>query len=225
MLIIYQISMGIALHKIISEMKNHAPFTILGALSGIFLIIAISYGNLLSEISQISENIFYILHPTHVLFSALVTTTLFIKYGKKNILLIIIVGYTGSVGIATISDSIIPYFGELLLGLPNSGIHIGFIEEPLLTNPPAFIGILIAYMKGATKLPHTGHVLISTWASLFHIIMALGTTVSIFQIIGIFIFLFLAVWIPCCTSDIAYPLLFTNRSNKKLVEKTKPTLT
>jgi len=213
--------MGFTLQQITKEMKNHAPFTIFGAFSGILIIMIILYGNFLSIISPISENIFYILHPTHVLLSALVTTTLFIKYGKKNIILIIIVGYTGSIGIATISDSIIPYLGEILLDLPNPGIHIGFIEEPLITNPPALIGILIAYVKGATKFPHAGHVLVSTWASLFHIIMALGTSVGILQTFGIFIFLFLAVWIPCCTSDIVYPLLFSNKNNKNSIDKTK----
>lgn len=200
--------------NITEEMKNHAPFTIFGALTGIIIMLAIVYGNLLSGIKPISENIFYILHPAHIFFSALVTTSLFIKYGGKKIWLALLIGYTGSIGIATISDSIIPYLGEVILGLPNAGIHIGFIEEPFLTNPPAFIGIIIAYIKVITKFPHAGHVLISTWASLFHIIMALGTTLALFQIVGIFLFLFLAVWIPCCASDIAFPLLFPVRNNK-----------
>lgn len=215
--------MGKIIARLLNEMKNHAPFTIFGALTGIAIIFIIFYGNLLTTISPISENIFYILHPTHVFLSALVTTTLYVRYGKKNIWLIIIIGYTGSIGIATISDSIIPYLGELLLGLPNTGAHIGFIEEPLLTNPPAFIGIAIATWKGTTKIPHAGHVLISTWASLFHIIMALGTQITILQIIGIFIFLFLAVWIPCCASDIAYPLLFSEKKKdkNKSIETTK----
>ncbi len=218
--------MGKIISSLANEMKNHAPFTIFGALTGIAIIFVIVYGNLLQTILPISENIFYILHPTHVFLSALVTTTLFIRYGKKNIWLIIIIGYTGSIGIATISDSIIPYLGELLLGLPNTGAHIGFIEEPLLTNPPALIGIAIANWKGTTKFPHAGHVLISTWASLFHIIMALGYQITILQIIGIFVFLFLAVWIPCCASDIAYPLLFQKKNNEKnkSIETTKSSL-
>lgn len=199
------------IRRVANELKEHAPFTFFGALTGIIIMLILVFGNLLLQVSPISENIFYILHPTHVLLSALVTTTLYIRYGKRKIWLAIIIGYTGSIGIATISDSIIPYLGEVLLDLPNAGIHIGFIEEPLITNIPAFIGILLGYWKGTTKFPHAGHVLISTWASLFHIIMALGTTVSWIQTIGIFIFLFLAVWLPCCTSDIVYPLLFLRK--------------
>ena len=48
-------------------------------------------------------------------------------------------------------------------------------------------------------------------------VMAIGTTITTIQIIGIFIFLFLAVWLPCCTSDIVYPLLFI-KDRKKIIE-------
>ncbi len=202
------------LKRLIHELKHHIPFTIAGALSGIVVMAIILYGNWLPEASAISESVFYILHPTHVFLSALVTTTLYVRYGTKNIWLVLLIGYTGSIGIATISDSIIPYLGELLLDLPNSGPHIGFIEKPIITNIPAFVGIALGYAKGFTKIPHAGHVLISTWASLFHIIMALGVVVSSFQVIGIFVFLFLAVWLPCCTSDIAYPLLFQQKNTQ-----------
>ena len=198
--------------RVANELKKHAPFTFFGALTGIIIMLVLIFGNFLPQVSPISQNIFYILHPIHVLLSALVTTTLYMRYGKRKIWLTILIGYTGSIGIATMSDSIIPYLGEVLLDLPNPGVHIGFIEEPLLTNTPAFVGILIGYWKGTTKFPHAGHVLISTWASLFHIIMALGITVNWIQTIGIFIFLFLAVWLPCCTSDIVYPLLFPRKT-------------
>ncbi|EMR75505.1 hypothetical protein MBGDF03_00641 [Thermoplasmatales archaeon SCGC AB-540-F20] len=198
--------------RVANELKKHAPFTFFGALTGIIIMLVLIFGNFLPNVSPISQNIFFILHPTHVLLSALVTTTLYMRYGKRKIWLTILIGYTGSIGIATMSDSIIPYLGEVLLDLPNPGVHIGFIEEPLLTNTPAFVGILIGYWKGTTKFPHAGHVLVSTWASLFHIIMALGATVSGIQTVGIFIFLFLAVWLPCCTSDIVYPLLFARKT-------------
>lgn len=206
------------------ELRHHIPFTFFGASTGIIIIIIIIYGNLLQQIAQISEIIFFILHPAHIFFSALVTTTLYLKYTDKNLWLAIIIGYTGSIGIATISDSIIPYLGEILLGLPHAEAHIGFIEEPIITNIPAIIGIILGYWKGYTKFPHAGHVLISTWASLFHIVMALGLSVNLLQTLGIFIFLFLAVWLPCCTSDIIYPLIFskrTNKSNKRKIKEIK----
>ncbi|MBL7132177.1 MAG: hypothetical protein ISS45_12395, partial [Candidatus Omnitrophica bacterium] len=126
----------------------------------------------------------------------------------------LIIGYIGSIGIATISDSIIPYLGEAMLRMPNRGIHIGFIEKWWLVNPLAVMGVAIAYFSPTTKFPHAGHVLLSTWASLFHIIMAIGGGVlHWFVYIVIFLFLFLTVWIPCCLSDIIFPLLFVKGAN------------
>jgi len=130
-----------------------------------------------------------------------------------------IIGYVGSVGIATISDSLIPYVAEFLLGMPNRGIHLGFIEKWWLVNPLAILGIAIAYFKPTTKFPHAGHVLLSTWASLFHIIMAKAESLNWFSYITIFIFLFFAVWIPCCMSDIVFPLLFVKKSKQLNFEK------
>lgn len=195
--------------EILIELKRHAPFTAFGAITGIVILLIIILTDIFSQVSDVSFIIFYILHPTHIVLSAIVTTAMFRLHRPKcNFLWGIVIGYVGSIGIATLSDSIIPYLGELLLDLPHKGIHIGFIEKPWLTNPAAFLGIAIAFLRPVTKFPHSGHVLISTWASLFHIIMATGQTINLMTIIAIFLFLFLAVWIPCCLSDIIFPLLF-----------------
>ena len=210
------------LKTILNELKKHAPFTFLGALSGIVIIL------LLSGVSnKLSYTLFYIFHPIHVLLSAFVTVSLYKLYtiknndiknskqGKKNLLKIFLIGYLGSVGIATISDSIIPYLGEILLDLPNRGIHLGFIEKWYLVNPLAFLGIILANFKPSTKFPHFGHVLLSTWASLFHVMMAIDAGINIVLGSIITLVLFLSVWLPCCVSDIVFPLLFINYGKKK----------
>ncbi|MBA7466941.1 hypothetical protein ES707_02135 [subsurface metagenome] len=199
------------LRRITNELKEHAPFTTFGAVTGVIIMAVIVFGNVLPQVYQVSYPIFYILHPAHVVLSALVTTAMYKKYSNGNIWAAILIGYFGSIGIATLSDSVIPYLGEMLLGLPNKGIHIGFIEEWWIVNPAALIGVAIGYWRPTTKFPHSGHVLISTWASLFHIIMALGETVNWITFLVIFFFLFLGVWIPCCTSDIMFPLLLVRK--------------
>jgi len=199
------------LRRIANELGEHVPFTIFGAITGVIVMVIIVLVNILPQVSQVSYSVFYILHPAHVVLSALVTTAMYRKYSNGKIWTALFVGYLGSIGIATLSDSVIPYLGETLLNLPNAGIHIGFIEEWWIVNPAALIGIAIGYWRPITKVPHSGHVLISTWASLFHIIMALGETVDWITLIPIFFFLFLGVWIPCCTSDIVFPLLFVRK--------------
>jgi len=197
--------------RIAHELVEHISFTTLGAITGIIIMAIIVFGHVLPQVSQVAQTVFYILHPTHVVLSAVVTTAIYKKHGNGKIWAAILIGYLGSIGIATISDSVIPYLGETLLELPNRGIHIGFIEEWWIVNPAAILGIAIGYWKQATKFPHYGHVLISTWASLFHVIMALGETVNWIVLPVTFLFLFLAVWLPCCLSDIVFPLLFTGK--------------
>jgi hypothetical protein len=194
--------------RIASELKHHIPFTALGGVIGIIILVIIILTNVPTGISH---TIFYTLHPIHVLLSALVTTAIYKKNSNGKIWAAILIGYFGSVGIATISDSIIPYLGEIMLKLPHGETHIGFIEKWWLINPLALIGIAIGYWKPTTKLQHTGHVLVSTGASLFHIIMAIGETVNWIILPVIFVFLFLAVWLPCCLSDIVFPLLFIRK--------------
>lgn len=190
------------------ELRTHAPFTAFGTLTGIIIMAAMIQFHVSRDISNA---LFWFFHPLHVLLSALVTTSMYRIHTDSNIWRTVIIGYVGSVGIATLSDSLMPFVGEWLLDLPNRGLHLGFIEKWWLVNPLAFAGIGLGYLVSHTKIPHAGHVLISTWASIFHITMALGSTIDVVTTILIAVFLFLAVWVPCCTSDIIFPLLWVKK--------------
>jgi hypothetical protein len=206
------------------ELKGHAPFTILGAIAGIMFMLI--FRNIGKDHASV---LFSIFHPSHVLLSAMVTASLFSIHKKaKNFLLILVIGYFGSIGIATLSDSIIPYAGEKIFGLnvpahqqlhgngeqhecdgdEHSNIHLGFVEDWYIVNPAAILGVLIAYLIPRTKFPHAGHVLISTWASSSHILMNTDGQITIPMATAAFLILFVAVWLPCCISDIVFPLLF-----------------
>jgi hypothetical protein len=205
---------------VVKELKNHAPFTLLGTLSGITLMVIIVFAGIPGTVS---EWLFWIFHPFHVLLSALATVAMYRLYKPAGIGSAILVGYFGAIGIATLSDCLIPYVGEVLLDLPNRGLHIGFVEKWWLVNPLAAAGIAIGYAWPHTKVAHAGHVLISTWASLLHITMALGGYFSMSTTFFSAIFIFFAVWIPCCTSDIVFPLLFVKQSSlAKIAPKGQP---
>ncbi len=196
------------LRRIFTELKEHTPFTAFGAITGIIIMVIIIFANVPSGISR---TIFYTLHPAHVILSAIVTTAMYKKYGNGQIWAAILVGYAGSIGIGTISDVLIPYLGGTLLNI-DIEFEVPFIEEWWLVNPAALIGIAIGYLRPTTKFPHYGHVLLSTWASLFYF-TAFGAAHWIPLLPLIFLFLFFAVWIPCCISDIVFPLLFTRKDN------------
>ncbi len=190
---------------IATELRIHAPFTAFGTFTGIVIMAVIIHMRLPREISS---GLFWTFHPLHVLLSAFVTAAMFRLHGNRGLWQTLWIGYVGSVGIATLSDSLIPYVGELLLDLPHRGIHIGAIERWWLVNPLALGGIALAFVRPRTKFPHAAHVLLSTWASLFHMTMALGTEADAATMVLVAVFLFMAVWVPCCTSDIVFPLLF-----------------
>ena len=218
------------------ELREHAPFTLLGAGLGVVFML------LFRNISRGGATVLFgVFHPGHVLLSAMVTAALFkVHKPKAHILLVLVIGYVGSIGVATLSDSVIPYFGERLLGLDiprhdhgqhggedehdeeaghcehgceeerGLSVHSGFIEEWYIVNPAAILGVLIAFYLPRTRLPHAGHVLISTWASSAHVLMEAGGRISAGVAVGMFFVLFLAVWIPCCISDIVFPTLFVD---------------
>jgi hypothetical protein len=205
------------LRRIAKELKEHIPFTALGAASGIAIMVIIVFG---SVPSHVSYTVFYTLHPIHVVLSALATTAMYARYRKCKLWSAILIGWTGSIGIATVSDAIIPYLGATLLHIPIE-FEIPFIEKPWV-NLAALVGIAICYWKPATKMPHFGHVLLSTWASLSYF-TSFGIANWIPLLPFIFLFLLLAVLIPCCTSDIVYPLLFVRKEPESLSPERRET--
>jgi len=190
---------------ILRELRTHAPFTALGTLAGIALLLGLLWAQVPPSASA---RWFDVLHPAHVFLSALVTAAMFRRHGGKGFWRILGIGYFGSVGIATLSDCVIPFVGEWLLDLPRRGWHFGFIERWWLVNPLALAGIAVGTWREKTRVLHSLHVWISTGASLFHIVMAMTGMPAPATLAAIAAFLFLAVWLPCCTSDIVFPLLF-----------------
>lgn len=226
-------------HKTLTnELKEHIPFTLAGAVSGILLMVVFN-----RFFAGQGYKLFMVFHPLHVVLSAFATTLLYrLRAPDSSILKIIIVGYVGAIGVATISDSVIPYCGERIMGIsvPTHGhadektadlhpedatlcddhnhskhipghpdIHIGFIEDWEMVNSAAILGVILGIFFTAGKLPHTSHVLVSTWASMAHIMMNTSGPLSPINYLGIFIVLFLAVWLPCCLSDIVFPTIFS----------------
>jgi hypothetical protein len=104
-----------------------------------------------------------------------------------------------------------------LLGLEvptHAELHLGFIEEWYVVNPAALLGVLIAFFLPHTKFPHAGHILVSTWASSSYLLMNMQSDLTVAAAVGIFVTLFVAIWVPCCVSDIVFPLLFVEPDMK-----------
>lgn len=201
------------LRQVLRELGRHVPYTAAGAVGGIAVMLAI----VLSEAPKgVSEGLFYTLHPLHVVLSAVATTSMYRRGEKGRPWVAMVVGYTGAIGIATVSDAVIPFLGGGLLGV-EMDFHLPFVDaDPMpvlrvpkwiVVNLAAAAGIALAFLRPATRIPHLGHVLLSTWASLFGF-TAFGEANWLVLAPLVFVFLFLAVWLPCCVSDVVYPLLW-----------------
>jgi len=207
------------LKRVFSELKEHIPFTLLGAAIGVVVMVVIEAANVSNSVS---EALFYSMHPLHIVFSALVTTAMFRLHKKSRLWVAVVIGYTGSIGVATLSDVIIPYLGGGVLDIPMD-FHLPFLEAEkmpfigipkwIVVNGSAAIGITVACWRPFTRLPHMGHVLLSTWASLFSF-TAFGQADWISVIAPVFFLLFIAVLLPCCVSDIVYPLLWVGKEHR-----------
>jgi len=152
---------------------------------------------------------FHVFHPLHILFSAVATTAMFWRY-QRRLLLALAVGTVGSLAICGVSDIFMPYASGLVLGQPMQ-LHVCLIEHPMLILPFAAVGLGVglALPRGSrrgTVFSHAAHVLISAMASLLYLV-GFGMSDWTSEAGLIFVFMVLAVVIPCCVSDIVLPVL------------------
>jgi len=200
------------------ELKDHIPYSVGNTLLGMFVLgILTFFVNLFGDgatMGTLSSVLFHVFHPSHVLFSAVATTAMFWKHDDHNLGKAIAIGFIGSVGICGISDIFFPYLGGMTLGY-RMDMHICIIEEPELIFPFAIVGILAGFMvtkslDRSTEYSHSVHVFISSAASLLYLI-SFGLIDWMHAVTGVFFVTVIAVWFPCCLSDIIFPMICTHK--------------
>lgn len=203
--------------RVASELKEHLPFTVFSAFiaiiaTGIFTIVV---GE--ESLPGIGSNLFHIFHPLHIFASAATTTSMFWKY-RKDPVRAVLVGVSGALFICLLSDIIFPYSGGVLLGI-GMEMHICAIQHPMIIAPFLITGIMMGFMsprlvEHSTIYSHSAHILLSTMASLVYMI-SFGMTDWLEHVGWVFVILVMVVLIPCCLSDIIFPLFFTRGKRSK----------
>ncbi|MDI6789054.1 MAG: hypothetical protein QME51_11840, partial [Planctomycetota bacterium] len=207
---------------IINELIRHLPYSIISVIGGVSVMVALT---MLDRV-QYLVGIFHLFHPTHLLLSATATTAMFWRFsyrrpvqGDRNnffyvgryVIYAILIGFTGSVGVCSLSDIVFPYLAGKSLGWKIVW-HFCLTQHSMTVLPFIAIGILIGFWSGAvirysTFLSHSLHVFVSTMASVIYLI-TFGMTDWLFQIPTIFLITAFTVLFTCCFSDIIYPLIF-----------------
>ncbi|UCE61446.1 MAG: hypothetical protein JSU63_06795 [Phycisphaerales bacterium] len=218
---------------LLMELREHAPFSISSVAIG--LIVAGALCILGSQFPEVVEEasghdhggdhgdhahgppfarlFFHLFHPAHMFFSAAATTAMYVRYERK-IAKAIIVGLVGAIGVCGISDIVMPHISLAILGAQPPW-HICVIENPSLVLPFAAVGVLVGIATAgavirSTLISHSLHVLMSTMASIFYMVGPLGLIAWIDDAGKVFVFVVIAVMLPCCASDIAFPMLMTS---------------
>lgn len=194
------------------ELEKHLPYTIFSVSLGLILVGILTYLAFIfkaENFNQGAESLFHVFHPLHMLFSATATTAMFWRH-ERNFIKAIIIGFVGAVGICGISDIIVPYVSGFLLGAKME-LHICIIRHPALILPFVFFGIftglIVPRTIESTIFSHSAHVILSSMASILYLVsFGLTNWISVFGMV--FVYTVLAVMIPCCTSDVVFPLLF-----------------
>ena len=199
--------MGKKLKELIHELKHHSPFTAIATILAIILVMFIIY--ILK--TNISEELFHIMHPLHIFVSSIVTAGIFYRY-KKSFIQAMIVGLLGSIIIGSISDVLFPYLGAIIFQLKPE-FHLPLFEKPILILSSVILGSLIGITTRVTKLPHLLHVFISVFASLFYLLAFSSVFTWVFFLLS-FVIVFISVIIPCCVSDIVFPFFFLGKKIK-----------
>jgi len=209
------------LKQILIELVHHLPYSIFGVSVGIVFMGILTFLAILMQAEQLlpeaSKELFHVFHASHVLLSAVATTAMFWKHDNHNVLKAVFIGLLGSITICGISDIFFPYIGGMILG-QTMHAHICIIEEPGLIFPFAIMGVLagLAVTKSfekSTEYSHSAHVFVSSVASILYL-LSYGVQDWIHALGSVFIITILAVMIPCCASDIAFPLACTHRNCK-----------
>lgn len=201
---------------IIGELREHLPYSIFGVVIGMTILGFLTFaGEImgLGDIAAPSRSLFHIFHPIHLLFSATATTAMFWRH-EKRFLKAAIIGLIGAVVICGMSDIFIPFLAGFLLGVEMC-LHICIIKHPGLILPFVLMGIFAGFVvpdttSKSTIFSHAAHVLVSSMASILYLI-GFGFTQWIPAAGMMLIYMVLAVIIPCCLSDIVFPLFLTRK--------------
>ncbi len=186
---------------ILQETKEHIPFTLFATLIAIVFALALKGFNL--------SLAFEVVHPLHLFASAIVSAGIFYKH-KNNFVKAFLIGVAGSVLIGSLSDVFFPYLGGSLMNLEIL-FHLPLIENPFMILGVSIVGSLVGIKTKTTELPHFIHVFLSIFASLFYLI-AFSSSISIVLLLISFFVVFISVLLPCCVSDIIFPLLFLKKT-------------
>ncbi|MBA3954303.1 hypothetical protein H0X48_03235 [Candidatus Dependentiae bacterium] len=214
-------------HSFKEELLHHLPYAIFSVALGMIVLSLLDYtsaaqtaahSHAAHDHSACSVSGYHILfhsfHFLHILFAATGTVITFSRF-SRSISKALLVGIISPAIFCMLSDVLLPYLAGRLLGV-DMELHICFHRELHNVLPFLAIGVLngmvlrshhSSMLRVFSLGSHFVHILISSLASLFYMVSH-GFENWYPQMGYVFLFLVVAIVIPCTFSDVIVPMYF-----------------
>jgi hypothetical protein len=211
-------------HTVLDEIFCHLPFAIFSVAFAMICLSFFATTNVspVNLVNSITYRLFHNFHYLHLLFAATGTVLTFRRF-SNNVVLGIGVGFLVPAFFCTISDAFLPYLGGKYINL-SMHFHWCFISHLDIVLPFLVVGMINGWVMNNHRMNyqlffslgfHFLHIFISSMASVLYLI-SFGFCDWWNHMAFVFMFLILAVLVPCTFSDIVVPMLFARikRHNK-----------
>lgn len=219
-------------HTIYGELVCHLPYAIFASAFALAILSFISVGHTdVKRLCITAHGLFHSFHFMHIVFASTGTLITFFRFtprtpgsffGGVSKTKALLVGIVSPMVFCTLSDAIIPYFSGMMMGV-RMDFHLCFLTEWRNIIPFLVVGlvnglILSGHHEGRRAVyslfSHSVHILVSALASLFYLV-AYGCTDWLDSIGMVFLFLIIAVVVPCSLSDIVVPMILAQNNKKR----------
>lgn len=164
--------------------------------------------------------LFHCFHCMHLVFAATGTILTFLRF-STNTLKGLLIGICSPIIFCMTSDAILPYMAGRLFGVPMK-LHLCFVTDVWNVIPFLLVGIINGFVMSRHRgsvlsmysiFSHMLHILVSSLASTFYLV-SYGFSDWYCYIGIVFVFMILAVVVPCTLSDLVVPILFAKANNE-----------
>lgn len=210
---------------LVEELSCHLPYGIFSVAFGLTILSLLHTLTLMTgDVAAVTKGaklLFHNFHFMHIIFAATGTIITFSRF-SKNLFRTILIGILSPTVFCILSDVILPYIGARALGVTLK-LHICFLTEPTRVLPFLFIGIVNGLVmsrhahskqSGYSLSSHAIHIFISSMASVFYLVSS-GFFDWHKQLGTIFVFLIVAVVLPCTFSDVIIPVIVAKKGRKR----------
>ncbi len=208
---------------IMKELVAHLPYAIFSVAFALVILSFISFFMVTQENSEVltsgAKILFHSFHFMHLVFAATGTIITFFRF-SRGFIKAIIIGTICPAVFCMMSDVLLPYLGARMLGVTMT-LHICFVTDISKVVPFLCVGILNGFVMSRHRtslqpmysvFSHSIHTLVSSLASTFYLVS--HGFVGWYHHIGfVFVFLIIAVVLPCSLSDVVVPILFARSRN------------